>query len=501
MNKIVIGIGVVVAVIVTMYLNQKPVEYKAVPEVQAPQQVIKQEDMLQARIKQAQEAKKGPLSPEAVEKVKQSTADMINDTNVTPSRAWMVAKVTDAVGATQFAPYAAEVARTTMNNMAQGTKDILQGIASKNGALTMHGVKRLAGTATAVGGISKLYGLGASAGMSALGLLASKDGEDPEAKKYVDTVDQFKGGEPLVFKDDHGNEYVLDMAQFNPVDQASRPLQKIMQAVMSGAGGDMDAAKKHLGEMNDIILNTVGKSSVWTYGSKIMEGKKPAWTKDNPEAYDAMLAKFRGTGASDENINRALGVLTFILPKLAVSAVKGLGADTTTGKLVTGLGTGGKELDPMKDIANYAGAIGKAQISESKNKYLNMLRQNVEAKPDQVKPFFDKGLEETAKTVDDMHQAVLAAKEQGKSRSNIVKTMLAANIPNTMIAELLKKEPNPAVLMIGSLEKDLKNDVLTSADGEARKAAAKRYREGMKMMMQFVRTSRYKSAEDIINGK
>jgi len=45
--------------------TQKRIEYTAVPEVQAPQQVIKQEDMLESRIKQAQEAKKGEIEIEA----------------------------------------------------------------------------------------------------------------------------------------------------------------------------------------------------------------------------------------------------------------------------------------------------------------------------------------------------------------------------------------------------------------------------------------------------
>lgn len=67
MKRILIGLTMMLCGGVGFYFvtQQKPVEYKAVPEVQAPQQVIKQEDMLQARIKQAQEAKKGEIEIEA----------------------------------------------------------------------------------------------------------------------------------------------------------------------------------------------------------------------------------------------------------------------------------------------------------------------------------------------------------------------------------------------------------------------------------------------------
>ena len=60
------GVILLIAGATLTYFEQRnPIEYTATPPVQAPQQVIKQEDMLESRIKQAQEAKKGEIEIEA----------------------------------------------------------------------------------------------------------------------------------------------------------------------------------------------------------------------------------------------------------------------------------------------------------------------------------------------------------------------------------------------------------------------------------------------------
>lgn len=57
MYKIYIGTLIVGAVVTALYLNQEPVKYEAVPQVEAPKQVIQKDNVSEAQ-RQLNEAKK-----------------------------------------------------------------------------------------------------------------------------------------------------------------------------------------------------------------------------------------------------------------------------------------------------------------------------------------------------------------------------------------------------------------------------------------------------------
>lgn len=78
MYKIAIGSAVMLMVILLIAgFTQKPKSYTATPQVEAPKQVIQQEDILQSRIKQAQEAKKNDIEVEA-QKAKDASIKQAN---------------------------------------------------------------------------------------------------------------------------------------------------------------------------------------------------------------------------------------------------------------------------------------------------------------------------------------------------------------------------------------------------------------------------------------
>lgn len=427
-------------------------------------------------------------------------ADRINNTNITPSRASTVFRISDKLGASTFAPYYAETGRTLYNNVSYGVQDALAGIKSGDASLAMHGLKRIVGTGAAIG-----YGTAAvTAALKAGGLLAGLTvatlGDDDARKKYLDSQDFTAGGSPLVLTDKDGKEYTLDVGQMDPYDPVTRPMKSAIQALAHLSDGDKQKAEEEIKSAATNVLGLLKANSAIAYLGKAFRGDQSSLRSTDEKTYNAILQTGVNVFDLDKTtIDRMLNLGQIIAPRGLTELAKAQNSDA--GPVAKGLmstGVGISPLDASSDIEKYGGHTFLRDVMEAKKPYLDLLKSDINVKPERVEDRFVNAIQEAAQPYKKLQLAIEAAKAQGKSSEEIRKSLRLGDVDKKSISSLLQGKSIPLSLVMGNIESDIKNDVATSDDKEA---AMQRGRTNRALLRALRAKYSAKNLEDIENAR
>lgn len=429
-----------------------------------------------------------------IDDVPQFVADRINNTNITPRRASPVAKVSDFTGFSTFLPYSTEVLRTAYNNLAFGFEDIRNGVGARHPELVAHGLKRVLGTSAAIGAGTKLLGAGVAAGLGVLGISADLMGDEDERRKYLGKGQFGAGTTPLVIKDSAGKEYTLDSGSLNPYDPASKPITTLVKAL---AQSDPKKMQDGLKEAQKAFTGMLSQNSVWGLMSRAISGDTPAIAKSNPRYYNAVLEHLVNDGGlSVQDANRTINASQVGTPKGLTELFKGLteGTDRPI-KTLMALGTGVNRFDVSKNIENYDGPKFQSELAKARRGYADLLKADFTVREDRVEDAFKKALKDAAEPYAYLKSAVDAAKAQGKSNEDVVKSMKLGRVPSRAIRMILNGESPNVSLILADLRADIRVDVMRNPD-EATRARAVRNQELLNKLVEKYGTV---TADDMVN--
>jgi hypothetical protein len=404
--------------------------------------------------------------------VEKFVADRINNTNITPSRASPVAKLSDSVGASTFLPYSTEVMRTSYNNLEYGFKDLYEGLKLQRPELAIHGLKRIAGTGVAIGLGTQILASVLKGGAGLLGMTATMLEDDSERKKYLSSQDFTSGGTPLVIKDSEGKEYTLDAGMANPYDPAARPMLKLMDALSTQDEKQRDAKFK---EAQRAFFGMLSQNGAWGMISKAVSGDPPSLAKSNPAHYQRRLEYAVNTlGLTKQQADRAMNIGAIGEPKANLEFQRGLDEQSDTNVRATiGSGVGLRPLDPVRDLKNYGGQRFVSELNAARKDYTDLLKVDFDVKPGRVEDEFREAIKDVAEPYTRLRLAVLAAKEQGKTIPEIVTALKLGRTPNKSIAAVLNGDDPPITLIASDLTQDIRADLMKDSTPEVEARARK----------------------------
>jgi hypothetical protein len=400
-----------------------------------------------------------------IEDVPRFVADRINNTNITPRRASPVAKVSDFVGASTFLPYSTEVLRTAYNNLAYGFSDLREGVSKGRPELIAHGAKRVLGTSAAIGLGTKALGAVVSGGLGVLGVAASMMGDDDERRKYLGKSQFGSGSSPMVIKDTSGKEYTLEAGSLNPYDPAAKPITTLIKALgKSDPKEQLDGLK----EAQRAFTGMLSQNSAWGLMSRAISGDTPSIAKSNPRYYNAVLEHLVNDGGlSVQDANRAINASQIGTPKGATEAYKGLTEDTDRPiKTLMALGTGVNRFDVAKNIENYDGPKFQADLLKAKRGYSDMLKADFQVREDRVEDAFKGALKNVVEPYAFLKSAVAAAKAQGKSEADVIKSLKLGRVPSRAVRSIVNGESPSVGLILADIQEDIRRDMLRDPSEE-----------------------------------
>ena len=425
----------------------------------------------------------------SAEEIRQLVLRRNNDTNITPSSAPKILKASEAVGATQFGTYYAEVARSTYNNFYYGVADLLAGIKHKEPDLAMHGAKRLLGLVGGSWGYSKLITAGVKASAGLLGLAATQLTSDDPRKKFMDKDAFWSSQEPLLLKNEDGT-YGYDLTRPNPFAPIWNPASSILSAINS------NDSKEAMTSAEKAVLGFAGllsKNSMWkAFGeaSKVYTGDKasvPRIARTAPTTYNDLSSMLTDAGVSANTANAVISAMTPFVPKLMRNAAEAADVKSPSMRAVIASGVGVNRFTPLEDVGSVVGKVSMAKIAKARAQYADLMKQNYTSSPERLEGAFKDAIDKAQEPYSNLQRAVAAAKKEGASRSKLYEQLKLAGVSDEMSGALLRNRPVPATILIADLNKDLERDVIASGDDPLkRREATRRYRYNMKMLSKLL---------------
>jgi len=429
------------------------------------------------------------------DQIKQSVADRINDTNITPSLAPQLIKGLERYGITRFATYYAEVARTSKNNALIGVKDMADSVKGDfKPDLFWHGFKRLAGTSASVAAQNKQIAMLAAGIAGAMGLATEQMSEDDPRRKYMKKDDFLKNTDPLIVKDPlhpEAGEYSFDLSRPDPYGPISMPARNFIEAATKAAKGDKEGAMESLKLGADNVSSLWAPNTMWKAIANIAAAKAPGIKHTAPEFYNSSMETLTGLGLTTKAADRLLTAIQPVEPKtiLNILASKEVKSPGLAGAVASGLGV--NEFNVGKDIGAYLGAKAKNDINDAKSEYLSLLKQDFQSSPERIEKAFVSSLKQAAGPYNKLASAVEAAKAQGTSRSDLVKLLKASGVSDDMSRALIRGKSLQAKDISGDLSKDLQGDLIESiSDPTKKREANRRFRQNEREINALIRKYR-----------
>lgn len=389
------------------------------------------------------------MSDKALEK---QVADRIKDTNISQSRSPLLLRLSETGGITQFAAYYYETLRTSLKNVKYGIEDIKEGQRLKDSEWTAHGVKRLAGVATAVAGANATYIALAKGIGYATGATVAMTGE--ALSEYMDDDGFQKPDSTLLYKDGE-DTYGFDVGMISPYDPTWQVVKELVASV-----GDPKNADKHLGKAVGNIGDLMSQNSALKGMVKAYQGKAPSISYSSPETYNAIQETATELNISPKVVDSMLDIMEPNTPKVLkeiarASSTKG----NMTTKAIVGSGIGAYKIDPMGDLEKYNYHKFDRETNDKKKAYKELMSAPWNVKPAKLEAAFEDAIKASIKPYEQLKRNYEAAIEQGASPDDVFLALKKNKAPSSMIDMLETGEVYPIDFVKQDFNKTMKSEI------------------------------------------